>query len=669
MGERRGTPGIPPNRGPVQGPPPGGQMGGPPGRGPMGGPPGRGPMGGPPGGPPGAAMGFGKPRNLRATAGRLLGYLNTSKLLIALVLVSLVLGSGAMLASSFLLKPLINDYIIPGDFPGLLRMLLLMGGIMLVSIAASYTQSRLTVRIAQKTVNRIRRDLFNKMQDLELRFFDTHTHGELMSRFTNDVDNIQMMLEQSLTQMMSSILSFGGSLVMMVVLSPILFGVTLVLLVLMTFLSLKIGGKSRIHFMRQQKLLGQLNGHIEESIGGLKEIKVFNHEEATGREFNELNEKFRQTATKANFMAGIIMPIMTNLNNICYAAVAVIGGILTLNGMFDIGSLAAFLQYSRQIGQPINMITGQFTMILAALAGAERVFEIMDREPEVDEGNITLVMAKQNSEGKLEAVGNGHKSGIRAWNIPGQDELVPLRGDVRFNDVTFAYTPNKDVLKNVSLYAKPGQMIAFVGSTGAGKTTVTNLINRFYDARQGEITYDGIDVRQIRKESLRRSLGIVLQDTHLFTGTVLENIRYGRLDATDDECIQAAKEASADSFISRLPEGYHTVITGDGANLSQGQRQLIAIARAYVADPEVMILDEATSSIDTRTEQLVQQGMKALMEGRTVFVIAHRLSTVRNSNAIIVIEGGRIIERGDHDELLEQKGRYYRLHTGKTELE
>ncbi len=622
-----------------------------------------------PRGPGAGPIGFGRPENLRHTATRVLSYLGHSKLLVGVVLLSLLLSTSSMLAGSYFLKPLINTYILPGDFRGLASALAVLAGVYAVGILAGYLQARFTVKVSQRTVNRIRRDLFEKMQDLELSYFDRHTHGELMSRFTNDIDYIQLMLEQSLTQLVSSVLVLIGSIVMMIILSPVLFIVTGVIIGLMAFLSTRIGGKSRSHFVQQQALLGQLNGHIEESIGGLREIKVFTHEEATAKTFRELNQRFRSSSSRASFLAGMIMPIMVNLNNMSYAAVAVFGGILTLLGSFDIGSLAAYLQYSRHVGQPITQATSQFNNVLAAMAGTERVFNLMDQNPETDEGDVSLVRAATGDDGSLRLTTQDSADGIWAWRVPENSQLIPLKGDVRFEDVTFSYVPGKPVLRNVSLYAKPGQMIAFVGSTGAGKTTLTNLINRFYDVEGGRITYDGIDVRRIRKQSLRRSLGMVLQDTHLFTGTVLDNIRYGRLDASDEQCIEAARAASADSFIVRLPQGYHTVISGDGANLSQGQRQLIAIARAYVTDPPVMILDEATSSIDTRTEQLVQAGMNTLMQGRTVFVIAHRLSTVRNADAILVLEHGEIIERGDHEDLLGQKGRYYRLHAGISELD
>ncbi len=492
-----------------------------------------------------------------------------------------------------------------------------------------------------------------------------------MSRYTNDLDNVQMALEQSILQLISSVLTFVGSLVMMLVLSPLLSIVTILVLSLMFFLSAKIAGKSRKYFQDQQKNLGSVNGYVEEMVDGLKVIKVFNHEKETINEFKQRNEAYRQAATQANFYAGVIMPIMGNLNNIAYAATAFFGGILTVLSSFDIGSLAAYLQYSRQVGQPVQQITNQLNNILAAMAGAERVFEVMDSLPEVDNGDVTLVGMEKKPDGALAIHSNGARPSHWAWQVPQADgtvQYIELKGDVRFQDVNFGYEPDKTVLRQLSLFAKPGQKIALVGSTGAGKTTITNLLNRFYDIQTGSIAYDGIDIKRIRKDDLRHSLGMVLQDTHLFSGTILDNIRYGRLDATDEECIQAARQVNAHSFIKRLPQGYQTFITADGTNLSQGQRQLLAITRAAVADPPVMILDEATSSIDTRTERLIEKGMDALMEDRTVFVIAHRLSTVRNSKAILVLENGEIIERGDHTDLLEQKGRYYQLYTGQSEL-
>ena len=621
------------------------------------------PMRGPGSGGPGAIRGFERPKNFKAGFGRILSYLGKSKILVALIMFLLVVNSGAMLAGSYFLKPLINNYIVPGDFKGLALALGALALIYLVGVGASYVQSRLTIRLAQRTTNILRRELFDRMQGQGLKFFDTHTHGELMSRYTNDMDNVQLMLEQSLTQLISSALTFVGSIAMMIVLSPPLFVFTALVLALMIYLSKKIGGKSRDYFKKQQALLGKLNGEIEETIGGLKEVKVFNHEQAMQKEFYAVNEDFRVAATNANYYAGVIMPIMGNLNNIVYAGTAVIGGILTVVGRFDIGSLAAFLQYSRQVGMPINQITSQINNILAAVAGGERIFAVMDRAPEPDDGDVTLVATKTN------ALGEAEEWAWRAPKATGGEELVPLKGDVRFDRVAFSYDGKKSVLKDLTVHATPGRTIAFVGSTGAGKTTITNLLNRFYDIDSGTITYDGIDVRRIRKDDLRRSLGMVLQDTHLFTGTVMENIRYGRLEATDDECVTAAKAASASSFIERLPHGYETVISGDGANLSQGQRQLLAIARAYVASPPVLILDEATSSIDTRTEHLIARGMDALFEGRTAFVIAHRLSTVRRADLIAVLEQGEIVEQGSHEELLEKKGRYYRLCAGTAELD
>lgn len=627
-------------------------------------------------GPRGPGMGprsFERPKNLKASLGRVLSYLGKSKGLVFVVLFLLLLSSATMLAGSYFLKPLINQYIIPGNFKGLALALAALAAIYLAGVGASYLQSRLTIRLAQRTTNIIRGELFGRMQGLPLKFFDTHTHGELMSRYTNDVDNVQLMLEQSLTQLASSLLSFVGTIVMMIVLSPLLFLFTAVMIGIMLFMSKKIGGSSRKYFTKQQALLGRLNGNIEETIGGLKEVKVFNHEEAMKAEFGEINEGFREAATKANFYAGVIMPIMGNLNNIVYAGTAVLGGILTIAGRFDLGSLAAFLQYSRHIGMPINQITMQINNVLAAIAGAERVFEVMDMKPEDDSGDVTLLAVERSATGELVPAASGEQAKLWAWRVPGPEgeepSLVPLKGDVRFDNVTFSYDGKKVVLEDLSLHALPGQTTAFVGSTGAGKTTITNLLNRFYDIDSGSITYDGIELRRIKKNDLRRSLGMVLQDTHLFTGTVMENIRYGRLEATDRECVLAAKAASADSFIERLPQGYDTLISGDGANLSQGQRQLLAIARAYVASPPVLILDEATSSIDTRTEHLIARGMDALFEGRTAFVIAHRLSTVRRADLIAVLEHGKIIELGDHESLLKEKGRYYELCAGKAELD
>ncbi|HEX9117415.1 MAG TPA: ABC transporter ATP-binding protein [Anaerolineae bacterium] len=621
---------------------------------------------------PGPRMSFEKPKDARGVALRLLHYLKPRWAVLVLVICLMLINSGSMLAGNYFLKPLINNDILPGNFAGLARGLTVLAAIYLAGVAAAYGQSRLMITVAQRTSNTLRHELFTKMQSLPLRYFDGHTHGELMSRFTNDIDNVQMAFEQSLVQLVSSVIGLVGSIVMMLILSPILLLVTLAVLALMLFIMGKIGGRSRTYFIAQQANLGNVNGFVEELVDGLKVVKVFNHEDAAIAGFGQRNEAYRQAATSANFYAGIAFPIVGNLNNIAYAATALVGGLLAVGGRFDIGSLAAFLQYSRQVGMPVQQITMQFNTVLAALAGAERVFEVLDQAPEVDEGRVELVGATLNADGAIVASGNGAHPTHWAWHSP-QGEGLPadteLKGDVRFHDVTFAYVPDKLVLHDVSLYAKPGQKIAFVGSTGAGKTTITNLITRFYEIEEGCITFDGIDIRQIRKDSLRNSIGMVLQDTHLFSGTVLENIRYGRLDATDAECIQAAKQANAHSFIKRLPQGYHTEIMADGTNLSQGQRQLLAIARTAVADPPVLILDEATSSIDTRTERLIEKGLDALMRDRTVFVIAHRLSTVRNADAILVIEDGRIIERGDHDDLLAQRGRYYQLYTGQFELD
>jgi len=625
---------------------------------------------GPRGGPMVAV--FERPKNVRRTVLRLLAYLNNKKLTLVLVLILMLASSFSMLAGNYFLKPLINDYILPGNFSGLTVALIELAGIYLVGVTAAYLQSRLMVQIAQKTTNTLRLDLFKKMQSLPLKYFDTHAHGDMMSRYTNDLDNVQMALEQSLVQLFSSSITIVGSIIMMLVLSPLLSIVTFVVLALMFFLSGKIAGKSRNYFRAQQKNLGNVNGYVEEMVDGLKVIKVFNHESNTIAEFKKRNEAYRHAASQANFYAGVIMPIMMNLNNISFASTALFGGILTVFSRFDIGSLAAFLQYSRQVGMPVQQITNQLNMILAAMAGAERVFEMMDQVPEIDNGDVTLVGMTKNKDGALSVNTDGARPSCWSWKVPqpdGSTQYIELMGDVRFHNVDFGYEPEITILHQLSLYAKPGQKIALVGSTGAGKTTITNLLNRFYDIDRGSITFDGIDIKRICKDDLRQSLGMVLQDTHLFSGTILDNIRYGRLEATDGECIQAARQVNAHSFIKRLPQGYQTPITADGTNLSQGQRQLLAITRAAVADPPVMILDEATSSIDTRTEQLIEKGMDALMEDRTVFVIAHRLSTVRNAKAILVLENGEIIERGDHEDLLDQKGRYYQLYTGQYELD
>ncbi|MCI7734182.1 MAG: ABC transporter ATP-binding protein/permease [Dysosmobacter sp.] len=591
-------------------------------------------------------------------------YLGRYKAHLVVVVFLLVISSACTVGGSYLIKPLINDYILPGDFPGLARMLCVMAAVYIVGAACSFGYARIMVHVSQNTVARIRADLFEKMQKLPLKYFDTHTHGELMSRYTNDIETVSEALNNSFGSLISCSLNFIGTIAMMLVLSPTLTLITFAMLAVMLVVVKTIGSRSRRYFAAQQKALGEVNGYIEEMIEGQKVIKVFNHESAAKEGFYQRNEAYRQAGTRAQIYGGAMPPAMGNLSHINYAITCCVGGLLAIRSG-DLGGLAAFLQYTRQVSQPITQISQQVNTILSAVAGAERVFEVMEAQPEPDEGKVQLVRVTEDRDGRMTEA--GFDTGAWAWKRP-DGELVALRGDVRFDHVVFGYDDRKIVLQDISLFAKPGQKIAFVGSTGAGKTTITSLINRFYEIQSGTITYDGIDVRDIEKDSLRRSLGVVLQDTHLFTGTIMDNIRYGRLDATDEECIAAAKSANAHSFIRRLPQGYDTMVTGDGANLSQGQRQLLAIARAAVADPPVMILDEATSSIDTRTESLIQRGMDALMEGRTVFVIAHRLSTVRNSNCIVVIEHGQIEEKGDHQELLEQQGRYYRLYTGQFQL-
>lgn len=617
----------------------------------------KGPMG-----PKHGEHGYAKPKDAKKTFGRILQYMGRSKLFLAVVFICLVLSTVCQLAASYWLKPILNDIetsIAAGNFmtvgiKQLVQNLIIVAAFYLGMALFTFIQSRVMVTIAYKTTNLIRKELFNHMQSLPLRYFDSQTHGEIMSRFTNDVDNIQMMLEQSMVQLVSSVFTFTGIIVMMIYLSPKLFIISFVFLIIMLVSVSQVGKKSRKYFQKQQSKLGEMNGNIEETIEGMRVVKVFNHEDAAINVFDEKNNDFRKAATNANFFAGIMGPCSMGINNASYATLALAGGLLTLTTGLDIGTYFAYLSYAKQFTQPINQIANQMNTIFSALAGAERVFEIMDMSAEVDEGTVTLETKEENGEAK------------RYWNDGGK--LIPIEGNVVFDNVYFSYVEGKTVLKDINLYAKHGQKIAFVGSTGAGKTTITNLINRFYDIQEGTITYDGIDIKRIKKDDLRKSLSIVLQDTHLFTGTVMDNIRYGRLEATDEECIAAAKLASAHSFIRRLPDGYNTVISGDGGNLSQGQRQLLAIARAAVAKPVVLILDEATSSVDTRTELHIEHGMDRLMDGRTVFVIAHRLSTVRNSNAIMVLENGVIIERGDHDVLMENKGRYYELCTGKAQL-
>ena len=600
--------------------------------------------------------GYARPKDSAKTMKRLLHYMGIYKWSVLLVGLLVCVSSLANLLGTYMLKPVINTYILPGDIPGLIRTILLMALMYGAGAFATLGYNQLMVITCQKIVGRIRRDLFEHTQKLPLSYFDAHTHGELMSRFTNDVDTLTEALNNSFTLLIQSFIVVSGTIIMLVVLNVRLSLIVIAFLLLM-FLFIQYNGKrSRKYFIEQQKYLGSINGFVEEMVAGAKVEKIFNHEEQDFAEFCEKNEALRQSATKAMSYSGMMVPTIVSLSYFNYAVSACVGGMFVLSGLMDLGSLASYLVYVRQSAMPMNQFTQQINFLLAALSGAERIFEMMDEEPEPDEGDVTLTEAAD---------------GTLAWKVPenGSFSLVPLKGDVRFYDVVFGYTPEKKILNGISLYAKPGQKIAFVGSTGAGKTTIINLINRFYEIQSGTITYDGLDIRRIKKDDLRRSLSMVIQDTHLFTGTIADNIRYGRLDASDEEVREAARVANADSFIRRLPDGYQTMLHSDGSNLSQGQRQLLAIARAAISRPPVLILDEATSSIDTRTERLIEKGMDQLMEGRTVFVIAHRLSTVRNSKAIMVLEKGEVIERGDHEELLAQKGRYYKLYTGQFELE
>ena len=602
------------------------------------------------------AKGFAKPKNVGKTFARLFGYLRPHIGKLVVVALLLLVNSLSGVIGTYLLKPIFNiaaDMFKTGsrDFGPILRNIFLLAGVYVAGVAANYGVNYLLMKMNTRVLCEIRCEMFEHLEKLPLKYFDSRTHGEIMSRFTNDTDTLREMMSNALPNMISSTVTLFGVLVAMFLMNWKLTLLVLSILFIMTILVGRLTKLSAKYFRARQAAIAAASGYVEEHFEGQREVKVFCHEGKVKAEFGKLAKNLRDAAAKANSYGMILMPIMGNTSYILFAVSAMSGTSLIIRGLMDIGTLAAFLQYSKQIARPINMISQQVTSVLNALAGAERIFDLMDTEPEVDEGKFTL-----------------EKVGYEQWAWVRGDERIPLRGDVRFDGVTFSYDGKVDVLKDLSLYAKPGQKIAFVGSTGAGKTTITNLINRFYDVQTGAITYDGINVKDIKKDDLRRSLGMVLQDTHLFTGTVMENIRYGRLDATDEDCIAAAKRSNAHFFISHLPEGYDTVLTADGANLSQGQRQLIAIARAAVADPPVLILDEATSSIDTRTEAHIEKGMDELMKGRTVFVIAHRLSTVRNANAIMVLEHGKIIERGDHRALLDQRGRYYQLYTGMFEL-
>ncbi|MBS7060526.1 MAG: ABC transporter ATP-binding protein [Eubacterium sp.] len=642
-------------------------------------------------------VGYKRPKDTKKAIKHLLVYLGHYKWMFMLVALLVLISAGANVAGTYLVKPVVNHFIVPGDMEGLLKAVIAMGVMYACGALCTFGYNRIMVKVSQKVIQDIRNDLFAHVQKLPLKYFDAHTHGELMSRFTNDVDTVQEAMNNSFAMIIQSFIMLFGTLIMMMVLSVRLSVIVIVFLVIMFFF-IKFNSKhSKKYFNRQQEELGKINGFVQEMMAGQKVEKVFNHEQKNFEKFCEMNESFRKESTNALAFAGMMIPTIVSLSYLNYAISACVGGLFTLKGLMDLGSLSSYLIYVRQSAMPLNQFTQQVNFLLSALSGAERIFDMMDEKPEIDEGSVTLCNAVKNADGSLTEC--SQYTGVFAWKVPTElntywnsdsykenvksqtidknmdkaaandgTYLVELRGDVRFKNVVFGYVPGKTILNDVTLYAKPGQKIAFVGSTGAGKTTIINLINRFYDIQSGTITYDGIDIKDIKKDDLRKSLAMVIQDTHLFTGTIADNIKYGKLDATDEEVRNAALIANADSFIRRLPDGYNTMLYSDGSNLSQGQRQLLAIARAAIAKAPVLILDEATSSVDTRTEVLIEKGMDAIMEGRTVFVIAHRLSTVRNSKAIMVLEKGQIIERGSHDELLEQKGRYYQLYTGQFEL-
>lgn len=634
----------------------------------------RGPMRRP--GPRGPKNG-GKSANPKKSLGKVLRYvMEKYKAACVIVVIGIIISALGILTMTLFMQTLIDQYIMPlmgqadPDFTPLANRLIRLGVVLAAGIISTYAYNRIMVTVSQGTMKRLRVQLFSHMESLPIKYFDTHAHGDIMSVYTNDVDTLRQLISQSIPQTINSVISLVSTLISMIVLDIPLTLVSLLMVGVMMFVTSKMSNLSGKYFMQQQKDLGAVNGYIEEMMEGQKVVKVFCHEEKSMEDFEKLNRQLCDSARNANAVANIIMPINNNLGNISYVLCAIVGGVLALNGFsgLTIGTLVAFLSLNKGFTQPVTQVSQQLGSIIMASAGAERVFNLMEAEPEADDGYVELVRAKEDTDGNITET--KERTGMWAWKHPHQADgsvtYKKLEGKVTFDGVDFGYNDDKMVLHDIKMFAEPGQKLAFVGSTGAGKTTITNLINRFYDIQDGKIRYDDINVNKIKKADLRRSLGIVLQDTHLFTGTVMENIRYGRLDATDEDCKKAAKLANADGFIRRLPNGYDTVLTGDGANLSQGQRQLIAIARAAVADPPALILDEATSSIDTRTEVLVQRGMDALMKGRTSFVIAHRLSTVRNADCIMVMEQGRIIERGTHEQLLEQKGRYYQLYTGKT---
>ena len=621
----------------------------------------------------------GKPKFNKKTAKRLLKYVTeTYKIQFVIVFVCILLSAIATTAVSLSLRYLLDDFILPligqkePNFAGLYQALAVLGCIFLVGVVATFIYTRMMVFIGQGVLKRVRDDMFEHMQTLPIRYFDQNTNGSVMSLYTNDTDTLRQMISQAIPQALMSLFTIIVTFISMLILSPLLTILAVLIIFLMLFVTGKIGARSGKYFVRQQMSLADVTGFVEERMNGQRVVKVFNHEKKSEEEFDKLNEALFESAAQANKYGNMMGPVIGNIGNLQFVLTAVLGGILSVTGVggITLGVMASYLQFTKSFTQPFMQVAQQFNSIVMALAGAERIFNLIDEKPEDDEGYVTLVNAKKDADGNITEC--RERTGMWAWKHPhsadGSVSYTELKGDVRFEDVTFGYNEDKTILHDISLYAKPGQKLAFVGSTGAGKTTITNLINRFYDIQDGKIRYDGINITKIKKDDLRHSLGIVLQDTHLFTGTIRDNIRYGKLDATDEEIYAAAKLAHADQFIQMLPKGYDTMLSGDGEELSQGQRQLLSIARAAVADPPVLILDEATSSIDTRTESIVQKGMDNLMKGRTVFVIAHRLSTIRNSDAIIVLDHGRIIERGDHKDLIRQKGTYYQLYTGKLEL-